>query len=149
MWITQPTRFEYLTKVGPLERALSELGVGAWITGRRRDQGGLRSDLQILELDPADGRLKVNPLAHWTLQEVWAYLKREGVPYNPLYDQSYTSIGDSVTTSTNVDIAKGERSGRFFQFDGQKTECGIHTRHHDANLERSRSTSPSNLVLNS
>jgi len=127
MWLSHPRRYEYLTKVEPLERGLNELKVGAWITGRRRDQGGLRTQLPILELD-LDGRIKVNPLAHWTREEVWAYLKREGVPYNPLFDKSYTSIGDTVTTTQNSDPNSGERSGRFYQFDGKKTECGIHIR---------------------
>ena len=58
--------------------------------------------MPILELD-IDGRLKVNPLAHWTREEVWAYLRREGVPYNPLFDKSYGSIGDTVTTSQTAD----------------------------------------------
>jgi phosphoadenosine phosphosulfate reductase len=128
MWISEPARFEYLTKVEPLERALSEHKVQSWITGRRRDQGGLRTDLKILEIDPSDGRIKVNPLAHWTRDEVWRYLRREGVPYNPLYDQSYTSIGDVVTTAKNTNTDGSERAGRFHQFDGTKTECGIHTR---------------------
>eukprot|EP00026_Physarum_polycephalum_P011459 Phypoly_transcript_11688.p1 GENE.Phypoly_transcript_11688~~Phypoly_transcript_11688.p1 ORF type:complete len:300 (-),score=55.14 Phypoly_transcript_11688:224-1123(-) len=127
MWISHPRRYEYLTKVEPLERALEELKVSAWITGRRRDQGGLRTDLPILELD-VDGRIKVNPLAHWTREEVWNYLNREGVPYNPLFDKSYASIGDSVTTAQTADLSQGERSGRFYQFDGKKTECGIHIR---------------------
>lgn len=127
MWISHPRRYEYLTKVEPLERALAEHKVGAWITGRRRDQGGLRTDLPILELD-VDGRIKVNPLAHWTRQEVWDYLTREGVPYNPLFDKSYASIGDTVTTTKTTDLSSGERAGRFYQFDGKKTECGIHIR---------------------
>jgi len=127
MWISNPARYEHLTKVEPLERALEELHVSCWISGRRRDQGGLRSTLQILEIDEADGRLKVNPLALWTQSEVWDYLKREGVSYNPLFDKSYTSIGDSVTTTKNDDPSKGERGGRFYQFEG-KTECGIHNR---------------------
>lgn len=127
MWISHPRRYEYLTKVEPLERALTELKVGSWITGRRRDQGGLRTELPILEID-VDGRIKVNPMAHWTRQEVWDYLAREGVPYNPLFDKSYASIGDSVTTSQTNDVNNGERSGRFFQFGGAKTECGIHIR---------------------
>lgn len=127
MWISHPRRFEYLTKVEPLERALADLKVGAWITGRRREQGGLRTQLPILEID-VDGRIKVNPLAHWSREEVWAYLSREGVPYNPLFDQSYASIGDTVTTSKTTDPNLGERSGRFYQFGGAKTECGIHIR---------------------
>lgn len=127
MWISHPRRFEYLTKVEPLERALGEHKVTAWITGRRREQGGMRTQLPILEVD-VDGRIKVNPLAHWSREEVWDYLAREGVPYNPLFDQSYASIGDTVTTSKTTDLSQGERAGRFHQFGGAKTECGIHIR---------------------
>jgi len=127
MWVSEPRKYEQLTKVEPLERALNEHNVGAWISGRRRDQGAMRSDLQILEIDEVDGRVKVNPLAFWTKEEVWSYLRREGVPYNPLFDKSYTSIGDSVTTVRNEDPSKGERAGRFYQFTN-KTECGIHNR---------------------
>jgi len=127
MWISHPRKFEYLTKVEPLERALNELKIGAWITGRRREQGALRTEIPILELD-VDGRIKVNPLAHWTREEVWSYLSREDVPYNPLFDQSYASIGDTVTTTITTDLSQGERSGRFHQFGGAKTECGIHVR---------------------
>jgi phosphoadenosine phosphosulfate reductase len=148
MWISHPRRYEWLTKVEPLERALKELKVSAWITGRRRDQGGLRTDLPILELD-IDGRLKVNPLAHWTREEVWAYLRREGVPYNPLFDKSYGSIGDTVTTSQTADPSAGERSGRFHQFEGKKTECGIHIRRapsHDAQLSKDVSASSKGIT---
>jgi len=127
MWISHPRRFEYLTKVEPLERSLEEHKVGAWITGRRREQGALRAEIPILEID-VDGRIKVNPLAHWTRQEVWDYLSRENVPYNPLFDKSYASIGDTVTTTQTTDLSLGERSGRFHQFGGAKTECGIHVR---------------------
>jgi len=128
MWISDPTRFEQLTKVGPLERALNELNVGAWFNGRRSDQGASREGIQILELDPTDGRIKVNALANWSREQVWEYLKNEGIPYNPLYDKSYSSIGDTVTTAQNSDPSQGERAGRFYQFEGTKTECGIHNR---------------------
>jgi len=127
MWVSNPHKYEQLTKVEPLERALHELKVSCWLSGRRRDQGGLREELEILEIDEVDGRLKVNPLAFWTKEEVWDYLRREGVPYNPLFDRSYTSIGDSVNTERNNDPNSGERAGRFYQFE-EKTECGIHTR---------------------
>jgi len=138
MWTSDPHRFEQLTKVGPLERALKELNVGAWITGRRADQGGLRQNIQILEIDPSDGRIKVNPMATWNRDRIWSYLRNEGIPYNRLYDQSYTSIGDTVTTTQNQDPSQGERAGRFYQFDGTKTECGIHNRRkRQATLESS------------
>lgn len=149
MWISDPPRYEQLTKVEPLERALNENKVSAWITGRRRDQGGLRTDLQIIEVDPADGRIKVNPLAHWSKDEVWGYLRNEGVPYNPLYDQSYTSIGDAVNTTKNTEPEKGERAGRFYQFEGTKTECGIHTRRRQRKEAAQQSSGNSENIVNS
>jgi len=127
MWISHPKRYEWLTKVEPLERGLKENNVLSWVTGRRRDQGGLRTSLPILEIDSADGRIKVNLLAHWTKQMVWDYLKKFDIPYNPLFDKNYASVGDIVNT-IRTDSAQGEREGRFFQFGGVKTECGIHVR---------------------
>ncbi|MEO0770686.1 MAG: phosphoadenylyl-sulfate reductase, partial [Cyanobacteria bacterium J06649_4] len=111
-----------LTKVEPLQRALKDLNVNAWITGRRRDQSQTRQDLPIFERD-AEGRLKINPLAHWTKKEVWAYIVEQGVLYNSLHDQGYTSIGDEpLTTPTAAN--EDERAGRWRGI--EKTECGIH-----------------------
>ena len=109
----------------PLERALRELKVRAWITGRRRDQGGSRANVEVLEFD-VDGRLKVNVLASWSWEDVWQYIHDNKVPYNPLYDQSYKSIGDYHSTRP-VEADGDERSGRFYHQE-EKTECGIHNR---------------------
>lgn len=94
-----------------------------WLTGRRRDQAQQRSQLPIFERD-AQGRLKVNPLANWTHQTLWKYIIENQVPYNPLYDQGYASIGDEPLT-TNIRPGETERSGRW-RGTG-RTECGIHT----------------------
>lgn len=123
LWLVDTKKYDYITKVRPLELALAQHGVGAWITGRRRDHGGLRKDLDILEIDESDGRIKVNPLASWSNKEVWKYIVQQGVPYNPLHDLGYHSIGDCINTRPTG--AGGERSGRFYQTQG-KTECGIH-----------------------
>eukprot|EP01087_Luapelamoeba_hula_P013016 TRINITY_DN3691_c1_g1_i2.p1 TRINITY_DN3691_c1_g1~~TRINITY_DN3691_c1_g1_i2.p1 ORF type:complete len:404 (-),score=66.89 TRINITY_DN3691_c1_g1_i2:165-1376(-) len=132
MWKSDAAKYDYLVKVEPLERALRENKVKAWITGRRRDQGDARSDLDILEFD-LDGRLKVNPLAHWGWDQVWGYIRHHNVPYNPLHDKKYKSVGDAHST-VPVGADGKERSGRFV---GQqeadnafrpKTECGIHNR---------------------
>jgi len=124
LWVADSKKYDYLTKVRPLELALNFHNVGAWITGRRRDHGGLRAQLAILEIDESDGRIKVNPLASWTNKDVWNYIVHQNVIYNPLHDLGYNSIGDSVNTRpTGSDT--GERSGRFYQTKG-KTECGIH-----------------------
>jgi len=124
LWLVDSKKYDYLTKVKPLELALKSHNVGAWITGRRRDHGGLRAELAILEIDESDGRIKVNPLASWTNKDVWNYIVHQKVIYNPLHDLGYNSIGDCINTRpTGSDT--GERSGRFYQTKG-KTECGIH-----------------------
>ncbi len=122
LWAEDVDRFYAVTKVEPLQRALDELEAVAWITGRRRDQSEVRQDLSIFERDQ-QGRLKVNPLANWTKEAVWSYIFEHDVPYNPLHDQGYTSIGDQpLTTPTAVN--EDERAGRWRGT--EKTECGIH-----------------------
>ncbi|MEO1590560.1 MAG: phosphoadenosine phosphosulfate reductase [Cyanobacteria bacterium J06632_22] len=122
LWERDVVRFHHLTKVEPLQRALDELQVTAWITGRRRDQSANRQDLPIFERD-TDGRLKINPLAHWNRKAIWRYTFEQNVLYNPLHDQGYTSIGDQPLT-TKVQAGEDERAGRWRG--SEKTECGIH-----------------------
>ena len=122
LWRRDIDRFHYLTKVEPLQRALEEIEVKAWITGRRRDQSASRRHMPILEQD-TDGRYKINPLANWTRKEVWSYVYHKSVIYNPLHDQGYTSIGDEPLT-TRVQAGESERAGRWRG--SEKTECGIH-----------------------
>ena len=122
LWNSDVSRFHHLTKVEPLQRAMEELQVKAWITGRRRDQSAARSEMPIFEWD-REGRLKINPLANWTRQDLWAYTFANNVLYNPLHDQGYTSIGDEPLT-TRVLAGEDERAGRWRG--SEKTECGIH-----------------------
>lgn len=122
LWDTDIDRFYELTKVEPLQRALSDLGAIAWITGRRRDQSEARKDLPIFERDD-QGRLKINPLASWTHKDLWTYVFEHDVLYNPLHDQGYTSIGDQPLTTRTV-VGEDERAGRWRGT--EKTECGIH-----------------------
>ena len=125
LWKSEPDRYNYLSKVEPTMRSLDELNAAAWITGRRRDQGGERSAMAILEVDKSDqSRYKVNPLANWSFEEIWAYIDTNEVPYNPLHDRGYKSVGDYMTTAP-VDQGAVERSGRFVGLG--KTECGIHS----------------------
>ena len=137
LWEVDAARFAEMAKVRPLRRALDDLGVGVWITGRRRSQGGARSALEVLELDPlAPGeaqrapRYKLNPLASWNSTEVWTALRARDLPYNTLHDGGYVSIGDAVTTTkvsptTAPSGSKAsERAGRWFG--ESQTECGIH-----------------------
>lgn len=116
-----------LRKVEPLRRALQAMGAAAWITALRRDQSDTRSGIQVLELHeiaPGHRLVKVHPLAAWTRQDVWRYIERHGLPYHPLLDEGYTSIGCWPCTERAIPGA-GERSGRWPG--KEKTECGLHT----------------------
>lgn len=122
LWDRDLDLYQELTKVEPMRRALSETGARAWISGRRRDQGGDRQNLSIIEL--SGRRVKVNPLAAWSRKEIWGHILSKGIPYNSLHDQGYPSIGDRPLTE-KADADQGERSGRWKGRD--KSECGIHS----------------------
>ena len=121
LWERDVEQFYAVTKVEPLQRALSELNVKAWITGRRRDQSQTRQSLPVFER--AEGRLKINPLANWTKQDLWDYALANNVVYNPLHDRGYSSIGDEPLTTPTAE-GEAERAGRWRGT--EKTECGIH-----------------------
>lgn len=106
-----------VAKVAALERALAD-GEG-WITGIRREQGPTRADAQLVEQDQKRGIYKYNPLALWTEKDLWQRIFERNLPYNPLHDQGYSSIGCAPCT------LPGEgRAGRWAGTD--KTECGLH-----------------------
>ncbi len=119
------TRCCHIRKVEPLNRALA--GKGAWITGMRRAQSVTRKALPLEELDPAYGLWKFNPLAEWSEREVWDYIRAFQVPYNPLHDQGYRSIGCAPCTRPT---AAGEdlRAGRWWWESPESKECGLHQR---------------------
>jgi thioredoxin-dependent adenylylsulfate APS reductase len=111
-------------KVLPLQKHLPTLD--AWITGLRRDQWATRSNIRKIEIDHDHGAIvKLNPLAEWTEEEVWDYVRDNGVPYNELYDRGYTSIGCAPCTRA---VAPGEpaRAGRWWWEENAPKECGIH-----------------------
>lgn len=113
-----------MRKVEPLERALS--GLEAWITGLRREQNVTRADLELVEADDAHGGIvKINPLANWTSEQVWEYIRRHEVPYNRLHDEGYPSIGCAPCTRP---VAPGEhpRAGRWWWESPENKECGLH-----------------------
>ena len=112
-----------IRKVEPLARALA--GKRAWITGQRRAQAASRASLAERELDAAHGLEKFNPLAAWTEDEVWNYIRSERVPYNRLYDQGYRSIGCAPCTRP---VMQGEdvRAGRWWWEEAGHKECGLH-----------------------
>jgi phosphoadenosine phosphosulfate reductase len=116
----------HVRKVAPLERALA--GLGAWSTGLRRDGGRARAGTPKAELDAARGGiLKLNPLADWTREQVWAYLRSHRVPVNPLYERGYTSIGCAPCTRPTAP-GEDERAGRWWWEADPDRECGLHTR---------------------
>jgi phosphoadenosine phosphosulfate reductase len=113
-----------IRKVEPLERALS--GLDAWITGLRREQNVTRTQIAVVERDDAHGGIaKVNPLADWTQEQVWEYIRAHGVPYNRLHDEGYPSIGCDPCTRA---ITPGEhpRAGRWWWESPAQKECGLH-----------------------
>jgi phosphoadenosine phosphosulfate reductase len=117
LWARDPDACCGMRKVEPLERALD--GVDAWITGLRRDQSALRASTPKLGWDIRHDKWKAAPLADWTEKDVWRYLVENDVPYNPLHDQGYASIGCTHCTS-----AGDGRDGRWAGSD--KSECGLH-----------------------
>ena len=121
LWERDPDLCCRLRKVEPLKEMLS--GLEAWITAIRREQSPARAHARVIERDAKFGLIKINPLAAWTKREVWSYALEHEVPYNPLYDQGYSSIGCLPFTSP-VQINEDSRAGRWRGF--QKTECGLH-----------------------
>jgi phosphoadenosine phosphosulfate reductase len=110
-----------IRKVEPLAAALK--GYDAWIAALRRDQSPTRANIGVVEWNARHGLVKINPLAAWTRRQVWEYIVTNELPYNPLYDDGYTSIG-CVPCTRRVVAGAHERSGRW---DGEKKlECGIH-----------------------
>ncbi len=109
-------------KVQPLKRAL--VGLEAWITGLRRDQTANRQQMQVVEWDSNNQLVKINPLINWTWQEVWAYIRKNYVPYNALHDRNFPSIGCAPCTRA---VREGEdpRAGRWWWEQGNQ-ECGLH-----------------------
>ncbi|MBL8994748.1 MAG: phosphoadenylyl-sulfate reductase [Spirochaetia bacterium] len=112
-----------IRKVEPLRRALA--GQKLWITGIRADQSGTRKDLPMVEWDESHQLLKFHPLLHWSLAQVKDYVKKNKVPYNPLHDKGFPSIGCAPCTRA---IAEGEdvRAGRWWWELPEQKECGIH-----------------------
>lgn len=109
------------TKVEPMRRALRELGVKTWLAGLRRRQSESRASIPYLDWS-SGGRWKVHPIADWTDRDVHFYLKDHGLPYHPLWEKGYLSIGDVHSTRPIHEVSAAEQT-RFF---GLKRECGIH-----------------------
>ncbi len=121
LWARDPDQCCKLRKVEPLRRKLSKLR--AWITSIRRDQTAFRKGVRKIEWDAKFGLVKVNPIADWSSKQVWRYLFEHGVPYNPLHDQNYPSIGCTHCTRA-IEPGEDARAGRWSGM--SKTECGLH-----------------------
>ena len=113
-------RYNRLRKVEPMQRALDELGIRCWIAGLRRSQSATRNGIDYLEL--RDGRWKLHPIADWSDRRVGQYLTEHALPYHPLWERGYISIGDTHTTKP-WEPGMREEDTRFF---GLKRECGLH-----------------------
>jgi phosphoadenosine phosphosulfate reductase len=123
LWAYDPDFCCSLRKLEPLEGMLS--GLGAWATAIRRDQTPARASARAVEWDARWGLVKVNPLVAWSKEQVWRYVLDNGVPYNPLHDRGYPSIGCTHCTRA-VRHGEDDRAGRWAGF--AKTECGLHGR---------------------
>lgn len=113
-------RYNRLAKVEPMQCMLAQLDAGTWFAGLRRSQSRSRADIAFVEY--RNGRWKVHPLADWSDRDVGRYLEHHGLPYHPLWEQGYVSIGD-VHTTRRWEPGMREEDTRFF---GLKRECGLH-----------------------
>ena len=130
LWERNPDQCCNLRKIEPLRDKLS--GLRAWMTAIRRDQTAVRAAIRKVEWDDKFQLIKINPLADWTVEMVWRYVRQHDVPHNPLHDLGYPSIGCMQCTRA-VQPGEDPRSGRWSGF--QKTECGLH-------VERVATSSP-------
>jgi phosphoadenosine phosphosulfate reductase len=123
LWNNDPDKCCTLRKVEPLRRALEPYS--GWITAIRREQSPVRRDTQTIEWNNRHGLYKIHPLAYWKRTDVWRYIRENNLPYNPLHDMGYPSIGCYHCT-TPVANGEDERAGRWRG--NRKTECGLHLR---------------------
>ncbi len=124
LWKTDPDRCCRLRKVEPMAEVMREVDV--WITGLRRSQSETRAALRVVDWDWQFQVLKISPLANWDRQQVWDYVRANGVPYNELHERGYPSIGCTHCTRPVAGLKIGEysRAGRWSGH--EKTECGLH-----------------------
>ncbi len=113
----------HVRKVLPLRRKLAQLD--AWITGLRREQSITRQDVEVIQWDPGNDLIKINPLAGWTTQQVWAYIRAHDVPYNALHDRGFSSVG-CVPCTRAVEAGQDIRAGRWWWEQPEHRECGLH-----------------------
>lgn len=127
LYVIRPDQCCHDRKIMPLRRAVA--GYDAWISSIRRDQTSHRAVAGVVQWDPKFNLLKVNPLLSWTRKEVWGFIHRQEIPYNPLHDQGYPSIGCWPCTRA-VPAGEDERAGRWAGT--IKKECGLHVIEHES-----------------
>lgn len=113
----------FIRKIEPLKRAIQ--GYEIWVTGIRAEQSANREDMDFIEWDEGNQIIKIHPLFHWTLNDVESHLKQFNVPYNPLHDKGFPSIGCQPCTRA-VQPGEDFRAGRWWWEDKSKKECGLH-----------------------
>ncbi|MEM6901585.1 MAG: phosphoadenylyl-sulfate reductase [Pseudomonadota bacterium] len=113
-------KYNRMNKVEPMQRAMAQLGAGTWYSGLRRVQAESRADRKILEFQ--HGRVKFHPIVDWSNRDVHFYLKENGLPYHPLWEEGYVSVGDTHTTQ-KLEPGMLEEETRF---NGMDRECGLH-----------------------
>jgi phosphoadenosine phosphosulfate reductase len=115
-----------IRKLNPLSRALKQKS--AWFTGLRREQSVTRNDMQIVEWDSNSNMIKVNPLIDWSEEVVWNFIREKKIPYNPLHDKGYPSIGCQPCTRA-IEPGEDIRAGRWWWENPDTKECGLHAKH--------------------
>jgi phosphoadenosine phosphosulfate reductase len=114
-------QYNALNKVEPMTRALKDLNAGTWFSGLRRQQSSSRADKKVLEI--SRNTVKVYPVIEWHNRDIYQYLQKHNLPYHPLWEQGYVSIGD-IHTTRKLEPGMSEEDTRFF---GLNRECGLHT----------------------
>lgn len=130
LWKRNPNQCCFYRKVLPLRNYLSDKK--AWVTGIRRSQSDTRNQVRIVDWDEENDVIKINPVAHWSGKKIWDEIHRHNLPYNPMHDEGYPSIGCiPCTQPVNASKESDDRNGRWNGTD--KTECGIHFPEHYKN----------------
>jgi phosphoadenosine phosphosulfate reductase len=122
LWQTEAglKQYNFMNKIEPMQRAQAELGAGTWFSGIRRSQSSTRADTPIVQIQR--GVVKVNPIVEWSNKDVHYYLEANGLPYHPLWEQGYVSMGD-VHSTVPLSAGMTEEDTRF---NGLGRECGLH-----------------------
>jgi len=115
----------HIRKIEPLKRALQ--GLDVWISGLRRSQSVTRTDLNLVEWDESNNLIKLNPLIDWSEEQVWDYIKQKNIPYNPMHDKGFPSIGCQPCTRA-VESGEDVRAGRWWWELPHHRECGLHAK---------------------